>query len=94
MNKLEKPRILTVTIFTTITIIFWVFYSLYNVIKSTPPINVDPKILKPFNPNLDQEALNRLENRIFFEEGQTSSPTISKSVELIEKNEKSEENFE
>ncbi len=50
--------------------------SLYNIITSTPPVNVDPELLKPINPTLDQEALNRLEGRVFFEQGETSSPVI------------------
>ena len=49
---------------------------LYDIITSAPPVNVDPELLKPINPILDQEALNRLEGRILFEEGQTSSPII------------------
>lgn len=78
MKKLKAPRLVTVFIFTTITVIFWVFMGLYNVITSTPPINVDPELLKPINPILNQEALDRLENRIHFEEGQTISPFVFK----------------
>lgn len=76
MRKPKPPKLVTVAIFTTITIIFWVFMSLYNIITSTPPVNVDPEILKPLNPSLDQETLSRLEERVFFEEGETSSPII------------------
>jgi hypothetical protein len=76
MKKPKAPKLVTVAIFTTITIIFWVFISLYNIIMSTPDINVDPELLEPINPNLEKEALDRLEGRIFFEEGETNSPVI------------------
>jgi hypothetical protein len=76
MKKPKAPRLVTVAIFTTITIIFWIFMGLYNIITSSPPVDVNPDILKPINPNLDKDALNRLEGRVFFEEGETNSPVI------------------
>lgn len=80
MKKPKAPRLVTVTILTTITIIFWVFTGLYEIITSTPPVEVDPEILKPLNPSLDQENLNRLEGRIYFEEGETASPIVIKPL--------------
>ena len=76
MNKSKAPRLVTVAIFTTITIIFWVFMGLYNIITSSPPVNVDPELLKPLDPTLNQEALDRLDGRVFFGEGETSTPVI------------------
>jgi hypothetical protein len=76
MKKLKAPRLVTVAVFTTITVIFWVFMGLYNLITSTPPASVDPELLKPINPVLDQEALNRIEGRVYFKPGETTSPVI------------------
>lgn len=76
MKKPKAPRLVTVAIFTTITLIFWVFVSLYNIIISEPDINVDPELFEPLEPTLQKEALDKLEGRIFFEEGQTNSPVI------------------
>ena len=76
MKKPKAPKLVTVAVFTTITIIFWVFMGLYSLITSAPPTNVDPELLSPIDPVLDQEALKRLEGRIYFEEGQTTSPVI------------------
>jgi hypothetical protein len=76
MKKPKAPRLVTVAIFTTVTIIFWIFMGLYNIITSPSRVDVDPEILKPINPVLDTDALNRLQNRVFFEEGETSSPII------------------
>lgn len=89
MNKPKAPRLVTVAVFTTITVIFWVFMGLYTLITSKPATNVDPELLKPINPILDQESLSHLENRVFFEAGQTNSPIITR-----EENEPASENEE
>lgn len=80
MKKQKAPRLVTVAILTTVTLIFWVFFSLYNVLTSKPPNNIDPKLLEPLNPSLDRDTLGKLENRIFFEERDvdfTISPSIT-----------------
>lgn len=84
MEKTKAPKLITVAIFTTITVVFWVFMSLYSIITSTPPASVDPELLIPLNPALDLDALSRLEGRIFFEQGETSSPVIIREEPLPE----------
>jgi len=74
MKKPKAPRILTVAIFTTITIIFWVFFSVYRVLTTKPLVKVPPELLEPITPNLDTGALGKLEKRVFFEEGETVVP--------------------
>ena len=76
MKKPKAPRLVTVAIFTTITIIFWVFFSLYGIFTSKAPVEVDPKLLEPLDPSLDINALTQLEGRVFFEEGYFASPTL------------------
>jgi len=78
MKKPKAPRLVTVAIVTTITIIFWVFFSLYTVFTSKPPATIDPKLLLPLDPNLDTNALRQLEERVFFEEGSYTSPSLIK----------------
>jgi hypothetical protein len=75
MKKPKAPRTVTVAIFTTITIIFWVFFSLYNILTSKPAVDIDPKLLEPINPTFDTNALDALEGRIYIEEGETL-PTL------------------
>jgi len=89
MDKPKSPKLVTVAIFTTITTIFWVFTGLYNIITSSPPANVDPKLLEPINPTLDKDALDRLDGRIFFEQGETTTPLIN--IEIPESETESEE---
>lgn len=68
MKKQKAPRLVTVAIFSTVTLIFWVFFSLYNVLTSKPPTHVDSKLLEPLDPNLDRDALGKLQERVFFNE--------------------------
>ncbi len=75
MKKKKQPTLVTVLTFTTITIIFWVFFSVYKVLTTTPEVNIDPQLLEPINPSLDSNSLNKLEERTFFEEGTIQNTT-------------------
>jgi hypothetical protein len=70
MKKRRAPRLVTVAILTTLTVIFWIIYSLYDVLTSTPPVNVPPEILAPINPTLDKDALDSIQERVYFEENE------------------------
>lgn len=91
MKKPKAPRLVIVAIFTTITIVFWVFYSLYSVLVKTKNVELDPKLLAPITPSLDKTSLDKLEGRIFFEESQTeeifsnppSNPTPAELPSII-----------
>ncbi|OGM18375.1 hypothetical protein A2686_04440 [Candidatus Woesebacteria bacterium RIFCSPHIGHO2_01_FULL_38_10] len=92
MKKPKAPRLVTVSVLTTITIIFWVFYGLYELLTSEPSLNIPPEILSPISPTLDINSLDKLQQRIFFEQGQTiitpgisenPSPTPSPQAEEI-----------
>ncbi len=87
MKKLKPPRLVTVAILTTITIVFWVFYSLYGILTSDALQKVPPEILAPIDPTLDTEALDKLPGRIFFKEGEVevfTAPLESVSSESTE----------
>jgi hypothetical protein len=97
MKKPKAPRLLTVAIFTTITIIFWVFFSVYTVLTTEPPINVPSELLIPISSELDLQALDKLTKRVFIEEGEVPiqplppspipTPTPTFAEELTEKEE-------
>ncbi len=71
MRSLNPPSIVTIAILTTITIVFWIFFGVYRVLTSEVVVNVPSEALAPINPTLDQSALGKLEERIFFEKNET-----------------------
>jgi hypothetical protein len=87
MLKHRAPKLVTIAIFTTITVIFWVFFGVYRVLTSEPNPNVPPEILSPLNPTLDTTALLKLDDKIYFEEGQA---TIYIPPDIVETEEEEE----
>ena len=75
MRKPKAPPLVTVLVFTTVTIVIWIFSSVYRALAVKPGPKVPPEILTPIDPTLDTKALEQLENRIFFEEGQITEFT-------------------
>ena len=76
MNKSKAPRLVTVAICTTITVVFWIFVGLYTIFTSKSQVEVDPKILEPLIPTLDTNALSQLEGKVFFEENGGIEPFL------------------
>lgn len=72
MKKPKAPKLVTVAILTTITIIFWVFFTLYNILTSKSPVVVPPHILEPIDPTLDTQTLDKLNDKTYFEEGEVT----------------------
>lgn len=70
MYKPKPPKLVTIAILTTITIIMWVFFGLYQVLTKKPNIDVPDSLLIEVNPTLDTTTLNTIQSRLFFEEGQ------------------------
>lgn len=69
MKNPTPPKLVTVAVTTTITIIFWIFFTLYQVLTKNPDPSVDQKLLEPIFPELDSSVLQTFKERIFFEEG-------------------------
>ncbi|KKQ42621.1 MAG: hypothetical protein US60_C0015G0032 [Microgenomates group bacterium GW2011_GWC1_37_8] len=76
MKKPRAPRLVTVAVFTTITIVFWVFFTLYNILIGKPDLKIDEKILEPLEPSLDSSSLNQIEGRVYFDENAQITPLI------------------
>ncbi len=79
MKKPRAPKLVTVAITTTITVVFWVFFTLYQVLTRVSPSSVDPILLEPISPSLDTTLLNSIPERVFFEEGEVIAPIPAKS---------------
>lgn len=69
MRKPNPPKLVTVALTTTITIVFWIFFTLYKVLTTAPEPSVSDKLLEPILPQLDTESLGKINDRIFFDEG-------------------------
>lgn len=69
MKKPKAPRLVTMAIITTMTIIFWIFFTVYRIFTSTPPAHVPEELMAPITPALKIEVLENIENRLFIEEG-------------------------
>ncbi|HJX59200.1 hypothetical protein A2V61_03740 [Candidatus Woesebacteria bacterium RBG_19FT_COMBO_47_8] len=78
MKKYKTPNLVTLVVLTTITIVFWVFFSVYRAFTQQPTPAPSPEILEPFSPELDKETLGKIQGRRFFEEGEI--PQISVAV--------------
>ncbi|MCH7640896.1 hypothetical protein IID22_01685 [Patescibacteria group bacterium] len=68
MRKPKPPRLVTIAILTTLTIILWIFFGVYRILTSKPPTVVPEDLLAPIDATLDKEALENIEARVFFEE--------------------------
>lgn len=69
MKKPNPPKLVTVALTTTITIVFWIFFTLYQVLTTAQEPSVSEKLLEPILPQLDTESLTKINDRVFFEEG-------------------------
>ena len=70
MRKARTPNIVTLSILSLITIVLWVFFSIYRLIMAKPAPVIPKEILAPINPDLDTRSLEKLNNRLYLDEGQ------------------------
>lgn len=78
MFRQKPPRLITIAIISTITIISWVFFGLYEVLSKKPDVAVPETLLQDINPQLDTATLNTIQTRLFFEAEQVQPLPISK----------------
>lgn len=78
MRKPNPPKLVTIAVTTTITIVFWIFFTLYQVLTTKPQPSVSETLMEPINPTLDTKSLDTLKDRVFFEEGSyTFNPQVT-----------------
>lgn len=68
MKKPKAPSVVVVLILTTITIVFWIFFSVLKVLTKRPEVDVSPTLLKKFSPTLNTDPLDNMPNALFFAE--------------------------
>lgn len=84
MNKLKSPRLVTLAIITTATIIFWIFFEVYRIFTTPSPAEVPEELMRPINPTLDSEGLDNIQARNYFEEGQIPNAPVAQIIIEVE----------
>lgn len=70
MPKTKPPKVVTLLIVSTITIVFWVAIDVYRALTIKPADPVPGEVIAPLDPTLDETALRSLEQRVYIEEDQ------------------------
>lgn len=86
MKKSKAPPLVIVAVFTTITLLLWIFVGIYEILTSKPDSVVSPELLENIDPKLDTEVLNSLSGKLYFEDGQEIEivkPSIAPSPTAI-----------
>ena len=79
------PNTIYTLILTSITIVSWVFFSIYRAIKKPLPIVVPPEITEPLDPSLNTKVVDELKGKMYFEEGTFKETEIKKASPSAEK---------
>lgn len=66
MKSKKHPRVLTLSILTTLTVLTWVAFEVWHSFTKQPTPQVDSKTLKALDPKLDTETLTKLESKLHF----------------------------
>jgi hypothetical protein len=82
MRQPNPPKLVTVIAMTTVTVVFWVFFALYKILVTKPAPSVNENLLRPLKPELDVESLQKIKNRIFFE---NEAPTTNQTTPAANK---------
>jgi hypothetical protein len=77
MKKMKTPSLVTLAILTTITIIFWILFSVFRIFASKPSVSIPPEILEPVTPTLDSESLNKIVQGVYLSEGEIPTTILS-----------------
>lgn len=83
MKKQKLPNIVSIAILTVITVFFWIGLDLYRALTIAPPPTVSPAVLAKLDPSLDQESLDKLQQRVY-NQSSTSSTTVLRVPEGVD----------
>ncbi len=76
--KKKLPNSVFTIVLTAITVVSWVFFSIYQTLKKPLPVVVPPEITQPVDPNVGLDAAEKLKNKKYFEEGSFKETEIIK----------------
>lgn len=71
MKKTKTPNLVTVAVFTTITVIGWIVFGVVGIFTDkSAPANIPPALLAPVNPALDEKAVDKIKKTVYFDNEQ------------------------
>jgi len=71
MRKNKLPNVVTVAIFTTITIFAWIFFDVYRILTEKAELNIPVEILEPVNPVLNLQVLDYIKSTSYLEKAES-----------------------
>lgn len=80
MRKQKTPSFVIIATLTVITIVSWVFYGVYQVFVTTPPLEIPPEVAAPIDPSLDTQSLDKLQKSVFFEDSEITRGIVTIST--------------
>jgi hypothetical protein len=80
MKKTRTPTAVTSLIFTLITVLFWAAFQVYRALTTKPAPIVPDEIIRPLDPNLDNNVLNSLSGRLYFNESDLPNTVASREA--------------
>lgn len=80
-KKVKVPSLVTLAILTLFTVVFWVGFDLYHAFQNKPDPEVEPKVLEPINPVINQDALNQLQQTLLVSQSEINSYVPATNVE-------------
>lgn len=82
MKNIKAPRLVTIAILSLMTIVFWVGFEVFRTFTRTPDLSIPKEIIDPINPTLDQDALGRLQGRMYIDEGSIGQSVLTTPVPI------------
>lgn len=68
--KAKLPNFVTILILTLVTTLAWISFTVYRAVTLKPDPVVPIEISKPLTPNLDEETINNLKNKLYFNDSE------------------------
>lgn len=65
MIKNKLPSLVVLTILTSITVSFWVLFTIYRSFISLSPSQVSEKVMLPISPTFDTNTIEIIKNKLY-----------------------------
>lgn len=68
--KTKLPNFVTILILTLVTTLAWISFTIYRAVTIKPDPVVPAEISKPLTPTLDQDTINGLKTKLYFNDNE------------------------